>query len=104
MLLLGLGLSIPLVIFASAILASLMERYPIIVYVGAAVLGKVAAELIMTDPAVTNLLHPSEWMIHTVEAFGAVLVVALGKLFAKWQESRAEPAIADPLCSRVGGE
>jgi YjbE family integral membrane protein len=104
MLLLGLGLSIPLVIFASAILASLMERYPIIVYVGAAVLGKVAAELIMTDPAVTNLLHPPEWMIYAAEALGAVIVVLLGKLFAKWQESRAEPVVADPLGSGVGGE
>ncbi len=104
MLLLGLGLSIPLVIFASAILASLMERYPIIVYVGAAVLGKVAAELVMTDPVVTNLLHPPEWMIHVTQALGAVLVIVLGRLFVKWQESRAEPSIAEALGSRVGGE
>ena len=42
----GLGVSIPLVIFASGLLAALMDRYPVIVYIGAALLGRVAGQMI----------------------------------------------------------
>ena len=48
----GLGLSIPLVLFTSGILSRLMERFPIVVTLGAAVLGKVGGEMISTDPVV----------------------------------------------------
>jgi YjbE family integral membrane protein len=47
---LSLGFSIPLVIFASSMLTRLMDRFPIILYLGAALLGKVGGEMIFTDP------------------------------------------------------
>ncbi len=50
----GLGLSIPLVIFASTLLSNLMERFPVIVIAGAAVLGKVGMDLVFGDPVVTK--------------------------------------------------
>ncbi|MBF0119851.1 MAG: YjbE family putative metal transport protein [Desulfobacterales bacterium] len=59
LLLFGLLLSIPLVVFTSSILSTLMDKYPIIIYVGAAILGKVGGEMIITDPTVANLLKPN---------------------------------------------
>ena len=54
LLLLGLGLSIPFVIFTSGLLSMLMDRYPVIIYIGAAILGRVGAEMIITDPVLTG--------------------------------------------------
>ena len=79
LLLFGLGLSIPLVVFTSSLLSKLMDRYPIIVWVGAALLGKVGGEMIVTDhlffppPAA-----PDAWFIHSVGVVAAGIVVAVG--------------------------
>ncbi|NCO59214.1 TerC family protein, partial [bacterium] len=50
LLLFGLGLSIPFVVFTSNLLSMLMDKYPIIIYIGAAILGKVGGEMMITDP------------------------------------------------------
>ena len=52
LLILGLAISIPLVIFGSTLLVKVMERYPIIITLGAALLGWVAGDMAVTDPAV----------------------------------------------------
>jgi len=56
--LLGLGLmvSIPIVIFGAALIMALLERLPVLVWVGAALLGGVAGDLIVEDPAVRQFL------------------------------------------------
>jgi YjbE family integral membrane protein len=77
LLLFGLGLSIPLVVFTSNLLAKLMDRYPVIIYVGSAILGKVGGDMIMTDRLVTEMFHPAPWLVHAVEgmlALGVILV------------------------------
>ena len=56
----GLCVSIPFVVFSSNLIATLMDRYPAIVYLGSAVLGKVGAEMMLTDPYVVRTLHPTE--------------------------------------------
>lgn len=84
LLLFGLGLSIPLVVFTSNLLSILMDRYPIIIYIGAAVLGRVGGEMIMTDPVVVDWLAPSKIAQYTVEAALAVGVIIVGKLWMKW--------------------
>ena len=83
LLIFGLGTSIPIMIFASSILSMLMDKYPIIMYIGAAVLGKVGGEMIITDPIVIEKLNPSEILIYFVEALMAVGVVVVGKLWAR---------------------
>jgi YjbE family integral membrane protein len=80
----GLGISIPLVIFASGVLATLMDRYPAIVYVGAALLGRVAGHMIMTDSFVEQTLAPAEGVRYSVEAAGAIGVLVVGR----WLKSR----------------
>ncbi len=84
LLLFGLGLSIPLVVFTSNLLSMLMDRYPIIIYIGAAVLGRVGGEMIMTDPVTVDFLAPSKVLQYSVEAVLAVGVIVVGKLWMKW--------------------
>ncbi|MBM3465550.1 MAG: TerC family protein [Armatimonadetes bacterium] len=83
LLLFGLGLSIPFVVFTSGLLSRLMDRYPVIIYIGSAVLGRVAAEMIMTDPWFTRTFHPAKWMIWTAEVVSAAAVVLVGWMLLK---------------------
>lgn len=65
----GLALSIPLVVFGSNLISNLMVRFPIIVLLGAAILGKVAGEMMLTDTIVAA--HGVPWWQHvTGEADG----------------------------------
>lgn len=83
LLIFGLGLSIPFVVFASNLLSRLMDKYPIIVYFGAAILGKVGGEMIISDPFTVNLLAPDRTIRYAVEAFFALGVIAAGKLWVR---------------------
>ena len=69
LLIFGLGLSIPFVVFTANLLSMLMDKYPIIVYLGALVLGRVAGEMMITDPLIHNLLHPGQWTEYGCRAF-----------------------------------
>ena len=83
LLIFGLGLSIPLVVFASSLLSRLIEKYPVLVYLGAALLGKIGGEMIMTDGAVTAFLHPAPVTIYITEAAFALAVSAGPWLFRR---------------------
>jgi YjbE family integral membrane protein len=83
LLIFGLGLSIPIVMFASTLLVLLMDKYPIVIYIGAAVLGQVGGEMMVTDPFVIGLLNPSNILKYCVEAFFTIGVVVAGKLWAR---------------------
>ena len=82
LILFGLGVSIPLVVFASNLLADLMDRYPATIYLGAAILGRVGGEMILTDPFVVGILHPTVALRYVVEGVLIVAVVVAGRLFA----------------------
>src|SRR5262249_55658448 len=85
---LGLIISIPLVIFGATLLMVLMERYPIIITLGAAALGSTAAEMGVTDPAVADWVKANaHWLDWIAPAVGAVLVVALGKWLARRRQA-----------------
>lgn len=83
LLIFGLGLSIPLVLFASGLLSTLMDKYPIIVYLGAALLGKVGMEMILTDRVTLRYFYPAAWLRDTLEAAAALGVVLAGKLIMR---------------------
>ncbi|MDO9071315.1 MAG: TerC family protein, partial [Deltaproteobacteria bacterium] len=96
----GLALSIPFVVFTSNLLSTLMDRYPIIIYIGAAVLGKVAGEMIFTDPAMMRWLALPKWFLYVIEALFAVGVIVVGKLwirlaFRKDREIEVSPVRSD---------
>jgi len=84
LLILGLGISIPLVIFGSTLLLKVMERFPIIITIGAALLGWVAGEMFVTDPLVKEWVDANAAILHwAVPAAGAALVVMAGTLLAR---------------------
>jgi YjbE family integral membrane protein len=90
LLIFGLGLSIPFIVFTSNLLSMLMDKYPVIVYIGAAILGKVGGEMMITDPVIDGWLHPGKVLQYCVEGFFAIGVLAAGKLWLKWKISKAE--------------
>jgi predicted tellurium resistance membrane protein TerC len=83
LILFGLVLSIPFVVFTSNLLSMLMDKYPVIVYLGAMVLGKVAGEMIITDPYVQSILQTGKATQYIVEGAFAVGVVVIGKLWLR---------------------
>lgn len=89
LLLFGLGLSIPFVVLTSNLLSMLMDKYPAIIYIGAAILGKVGGEMLITDPFTVSLLNPSKIMQYTVEALFAIGVIVAGKLYLKWKNAKS---------------
>jgi predicted tellurium resistance membrane protein TerC len=87
LLLFGLAVSIPLIVWSSQLILHWMERWPVVVTLGAALLGFVAGEMMLTDGGVTALLpEHSEWMVKAAGITGAILVVVTGK----WLESRQQ--------------
>ena len=102
LLILGLAISIPLIIFSSAVLLRLMDRYPVIIVIGAALLGYVAAEMMITDGLIHGWLQATVPYVHRVApVLGALLVVIVGK----WLASRLPaPAHEVPLAAPGGDQ
>jgi YjbE family integral membrane protein len=79
----GLALSIPLVVLASTLLVTFMKRWPVIITVGAALIGWVAGQLVVDEPMIGAWLDAGAPAIRwTVPLAGALAVVAIGKAFA----------------------
>jgi YjbE family integral membrane protein len=91
LLLFGLALSIPFVVFMSNLLSRWMERWPIILWIGAAVLGRVGGEMMITDPWVQGLLNPSKVVEYAVQVFFILLVCASSQWLVK-RRNAAAPA------------
>jgi len=74
----GLGLSIVFVVFASGILARIMDRYRVVIYIGSAILGRVGGDLMLSDPWVKGWLNPSRGFEIAVQGVLAAAVVIIG--------------------------
>ncbi len=72
----GLALSIPLVVSSSTFLAFIMDKYPVTMYLGVAILGRVGGEMMLGDPFVRGLWHPTELVRYGLEA--ALMVAIMG--------------------------
>jgi len=105
LLILGLAISIPLVVFGATLLVHLMERYPVIITVGAGLIGWVAGEMLVTDAALQRWLEPlgvayaggkpylsGLSLEYLCGAIGVVIVVACGSWLAKRQAAAAPGA------------
>jgi YjbE family integral membrane protein len=82
LLVLGLGISIPIVVFGSVMMLGIMSRYPVVIGLGAALLGWIAGDIIVTDPAIAGWIGShAEWLRHWHAAAigGAVLVTLVGR-------------------------
>ena len=80
LLVLGLAISIPLVIFGSKLMIKLMDRFPVIVTLGAALIGWVGGETIVSDVALQSIVEANHWMHTVFPVLGAALVLGIGKL------------------------
>jgi YjbE family integral membrane protein len=103
LLLFGLGLSIPLVVFTSSLISKLMDKFKIIIWIGAAILGKVGAEMMITDPVFVKhvlvpagltvlkegVIHPNHTLILISEIVGALSIVAISLIRSMVTKSKA---------------
>ena len=90
LLIFGLCMSIPIVVYTSNLLSTLMDRYPLIILIGGAVLGRVGGQMIMTDPFVLRWLQPGPALDYGFQALCTVGVVVTGKLWMRWRIAKAE--------------
>ena len=81
LLILGLAISIPLVVFGSSMMIKLMTRFPIVVTFGACLIGWVGGETIASDVALRGFAEANPWLHYTAAAAGALAVLAIGKYF-----------------------
>lgn len=88
----GLVISIPLIIFGSTIILKLMNRFPVIITLGAALLGWVAGEMALTDPASKGFFEHYHFLHNVLPAAGAATVVAIGKWLSRTVDQPAETA------------
>jgi predicted tellurium resistance membrane protein TerC len=89
LLIIGLAVSIPLIVFGSTLILKVMERFPVIIVAGAALLGWLAGEMMLTDPVIRGRFADlSEAAVRTGGVIGAVLVVIVGKLLQRRAKGR----------------
>jgi YjbE family integral membrane protein len=80
LLVLGLAISIPLVVFGSQLMIKLMDRFPIIIWLGAGLIGWVGGETIVSDVALKAVVEANGWLHYLAPTLGAILVLGIGKL------------------------
>jgi YjbE family integral membrane protein len=82
LILFGLAVSIPFVVLSSNLLAALMDRFPWTIYLGAAVLGRIGGEMILSDRFIVSAAHPGELLRLGVESGLAVGLFVYGWVLA----------------------
>jgi YjbE family integral membrane protein len=83
MLIIGLIMSIPLIMFGSGIILRIMDRYPIIITLGAGLIGYVAGEMLVEEPVLAHWLHDGgRWVQYGAALVCALFVVAVGSALA----------------------
>ncbi len=86
----GLGLSIPIIMFCSSIIALLMDRYPIVQDIGAGILGWTGGQMIVDDAWIKPWLGAHlAWVRWVLPALCAVAVIAVGKFLARLRPAPA---------------
>ena len=97
---LGLLISIPIIVWGSQLVIKLMERFPFIITLGGMLLGWIAGGMLVTDPAFVNpdqwqwmpKLAPSDAIKYGASIAGALLVLLAGKLVLARRAAAAVPA------------
>lgn len=87
----GIIVSVPIIVWGSKLVLRLMDRFPIVITFGAALLGWIAGNMLVHDVFLARLIEPlPDWFHFATSALGAALVVVLGKLLTPSREKRAE--------------
>lgn len=97
LLIIGLGISMPLIIFGSQIVLMLLSRFPILIQVGGAVLGWLVGEIGVSDTAVKDWVDTNaEWLHYVAPAVFAVAVIVVGKMIVARREAHKAGAAETP--------
>ncbi|MBX3592136.1 MAG: TerC family protein [Burkholderiaceae bacterium] len=87
---LGLLISIPLIVWGSTLVLKLLERFPLLITLGGALLGWIAGGMVVTDVATVEAIgEPSAALRYAASAAGAVLVVLIGKVLTARRRAAA---------------
>ena len=92
LLVIGLAISIPMVIFGSQIMIKLMERFPVIITLGAALIGWVAGDAITHDPGLAQVFGDNTTLKYGVKVACAVFVIVVGKALARRSHTKPQNA------------
>lgn len=79
----GLLISIPLIAWSSQLVLKLIDRFPVIIYAGGALLGYVAGEMLLSEPLLKPLLEPGHYLHNLIPLLGALLVLVAGKWLSR---------------------
>jgi YjbE family integral membrane protein len=90
----GLAVSVPMIVAGAALLTALLTRFPILVWAGAALLGWIAGEIMIEDPAVMGWLGAEtvHRFVYWAAAAGAAMVIAVGYVMARTHRPAQEEA------------
>ncbi len=80
LLLFGLALSIPLLLIGSGLVARILHRFPMLLYVGVFVLVHAAIDMILHDDLVEDLYHPNAWVVLGLSLVISALIVGAVRL------------------------
>ena len=107
LLIIGLAISIPLIIVGSQLILKILVRWPILVVAGGGLLGWIAGEVIVTDPALQPWVDAkAHWLHIWAKPIGAAVVIAIGKAIAARQTTEVpEPEdLATPAARQAGDD
>jgi YjbE family integral membrane protein len=90
----GLLISVPIVVFGSSVVLRLVERFPVIIQLGAAVLALTAAKMIVGEPLLDGVFDP-EGTLHAIARWTTYAVCIAGVLGAGWLATRGSRRSVD---------
>jgi YjbE family integral membrane protein len=82
----GLLVSIPIIVWGSQIVLKLMERFPFIITLGAMLLGWIAGQMAYSDPALKAYVPAVPYWSYVAAAGGALFVLATSKIMRRYQK------------------
>lgn len=88
----GLLISVPIVVFGSTVVLKLVERFPAIIQIGSAVLAFTAAKMIVSEPLLASLFGAATQpagLLHIAARWGTYAVAVVGVLAAGWWSNRS---------------
>jgi len=88
----GLLVSVPIVVFGSSVVLKLVDRFPVIIQLGSAVLAFTAAKMVVSEPVLSNLFGASGAVttdMQTAARWGTYAVAVAGVLLAGWWSQRS---------------
>ena len=93
----GLVISIPIIVWGSQLVIKLMDRFPVVITLGGMLLGWIAGQMIVTDPVLKTWAEAhGAWLHYGASVVGALFVLVVGKWLAQRAQARRVPVPVAP--------